>query len=80
MSRYGPEQQSKCRNARADENADPDCSTQEEFLHIRFANAKCTEGCRFGLAQEDEDWIKLVLITDEAKDGNAKGDEQLKGG
>lgn len=77
VSRDSPEDHRQSYSARCYEHRDPYCATKQELLDIRLANMKSTEGGRFGLAKEDENWVKLVLMRDEEKDGECEGNEEL---
>ena len=77
VSRNSPEQQRKSSDTCSNQHANPNRSSQQQLLDIRFSNGECSEGCRLGLAHEDEDRIKLVLMGDEEENGNGEWDEEL---
>ncbi len=68
MPGNSPEQQCQSCDTDCDEDADPYGAAEQELLHIRLADAQRAERCRFRLSQKNEDWVQLVLVTDEEKD------------
>ena len=62
MARDSPENESESGDARRDEDADPNCATDEKLLHVRLSNAEGTEWCRLGLTKEDKNRVELVLV------------------
>ena len=62
VSRHGPEEECQGGDARSDEHADPDRTSEKEFLDVGFAYAQRAEGRRLGLSEEDKNGIKLVLM------------------
>ena len=49
MARDSPENESESGDARRDEDADPNCATDEKLLDVWLAYSESTEGRRFGL-------------------------------
>lgn len=62
MSRNCPEEHRQGGDEHRDQDADPDGPTHQEFLDVRLANAESAERGCLGLAEEDEDGIKFVLM------------------
>lgn len=64
VTRHGPEDEGQGCDTCGDEHANPYCATDEQLLHVRLFDAKGTEWGRLGLAEEDQNRIKLVLMGD----------------
>lgn len=62
MAGHGPEKQRQGCNERRDEHADPDGAAHQELLHIWLADGECAERSCFGLAEEDKDRVKFILM------------------
>ena len=72
---HGPEDHRERDGACGDEDGDPDGAAEEELLDIRLADVERPEGSGFGLAEEDEHRVELVLVGDEEENGERIWDE-----
>ena len=78
MTRYGPEEKRKGCHTGGDKNGDPYCAAEEKFLHIWLANSERAEWRRFGLAEENEEGVQLVLVRYEEEDGDGERNKKLR--
>jgi len=77
MSRNGPEYHCEGCNEESDEYRHPYSASKEEFTDIAFLDGESAERGCFGLAEEYENGIELVLVRDEEEEDNGEGDEKL---
>ena len=78
MPGYGPEDERQRDGDRGDQDSDPYRTSEQQLLDIRLADVQRAERCGLGLAEEDEQRIKLVLVGDEEENGKRVGDEELR--
>ena len=71
VTRYRPEDERQRSDTCRHQYADPDGTANEEFLDVWFAYAQCSEGSRFGLAEEDKDRVELILMRDKEENGDS---------
>lgn len=64
MARYGPEGESEGNDANSDQKGHPDSPSNQETLYVRLADTQSSEGCGFGLTEEDKDGIEFILMGD----------------
>lgn len=72
-----PEEHGESDDARSNENGDPDGTADQQLLDVRLSNPQRSKRRRFGLSKENQNRVELVLVGDQAKDGNGEGEEEL---
>jgi hypothetical protein len=77
VSRNRPEEQRQSGDKHRDQDTNPDGATHQEFLDVRLANAESAERGCLGLAEENKDGVKFVLVGYKEQYRQREGDEEL---
>ena len=75
MTGNGPEEHGECGHDQDDNDRHPDGPADEHALDVWLADCECAEWCGLGLAEEDENGVKCVLVRDQKQYSNSEGDE-----
>lgn len=62
MPRDGPKEKGQGCDAGSDQEADPNSSSYEELLDVRFSDREGAEWSRLGLPEENKDGVKFILM------------------
>ena len=77
MPGHRPEYHRQRDCARSDKDRHPDRTPEQELLDVRLADVESAEWRGLGLAEENENRVKLVLMRDEEENGEGVWDEEL---